>query len=142
MDKSFFKEINRKNEKCTEDMLMQLLKVTRKTFNCDIWQESLADESILTEDARSGDSTAQFLLAMYWLLKSADKYYPAAVKTTGLFYEALQKCEDEGISYEKSYAKLQMDTAKYLRERGIDSEIAEMLEIEASGSQDRLEQEE
>ena len=33
-------------------MLLQYIKTARKSFKCDIWQESLADERILTEDAR------------------------------------------------------------------------------------------
>ena len=61
MDKRLFKEIKRTDEKKIEDMLLQYIKTARKSFKCDIWQESLADERILTEDARCGDSTAQTL---------------------------------------------------------------------------------
>ena len=53
MDKRLFKEIKRTDEKKIEDMLLQYIKTARKSFKCDIWQESLADERILTEDAPS-----------------------------------------------------------------------------------------
>ena len=48
MDKRLFKEIKRTDEKKIEDMLLQYIKTARKSFKCDIWQESLADERILT----------------------------------------------------------------------------------------------
>lgn len=91
MDKRLFKEIKRTDEKKIEDMLLQYIKTARKSFKCDIWQESLADERILTEDARCGDSTAQYLLSIYWLLKSADIYYPPAVKSIGILYGEMLK---------------------------------------------------
>lgn len=136
MDKkknALFKEIEKKAEKKTEDMLLCLLKKVRNTFDCNIWMESLADEHVLTEDARSGDSTAQFALSMYWLLKSADDYYPAAKLTLGLLYESLLKYRNTDMSAEGGYPKLCLDTATYLRERSFDSDVAEALEIEGSG---------
>lgn len=129
MDKRLFKEIKRTDEKKIEDMLLQYIKIARKSFKCDIWQESLADERILTEDARCGDSTARYLLSIYWLLKSADIYYPPAVKSIGILYGEMLKLP----SAERSYTKLCKDTIAFLRERGIDTEIAETLEIEVCG---------
>ena len=129
MDKRLFKEIKRTDEKKIEDMLLQYIKTARKSFKCDIWQESLADERILTEDARCGDSTAQYLLSIYWLLKSADIYYPPAVKSIGILYGEMLKLP----SAEKSYTKLCQDTIAFLREKGIDTEVAEALEIEVCG---------
>lgn len=142
MDKrrnELLKEIKRKNVKKTEDLLLQFLKTVRSTFESDIWMESLADEQIMTEDARCGDSTAQFALAMYWLLKSADTEYPVAKKTAGLLYSALTKSEDKEIDEgsQAGYAKLCLDTAEYLRDRRLDYEIAEMLEIEGSSQLNR-----
>lgn len=142
MDKrknDLFKEIKRKNVKKTEDLLLQFLKTVRNTFDSDIWMESLTDEQIMTEDARCGDPTAQFALAMYWLLKSADIEYPAAKKTAGLLYFALTENKDEEIDEQsqKGYVKLCFDTAKYLRDRCLDYEIAEALEIEGSSQMDR-----
>ena len=110
-------------------MLLQYIKTARKSFKCDIWQESLADERILTEDARCGDSTAQYLLSIYWLLKSADIYYPPAVKSIGILYGEMLKLP----SAEKGYTKLCQDTIAFLRERGIDTEVAKALEIEVCG---------
>ena len=129
MDKRLFKEIKRTDEKKIEDMLLQYIKTARKSFKCDIWQESLADERILTEDARCGDPTAQYLLSIYWLLKSADIYYPPAVKSIGILYGEMLKL----LSAEKSYTKLCQDTIAFLREKGIDTEVAEALEIEVCG---------
>ena len=80
MDKRLFKEIKRTDEKKIEDMLLQYIKTARKSFKCDIWQESLADERILTEDARCGDSTAQYLLSIYWLLKIRGYILPTGSK--------------------------------------------------------------
>lgn len=129
MDKRLFKEIKRTDEKKIEDMLLQYIKTARKSFKCDIWQESLADERILTEDARCGDSTAQYLLSIYWLLKSADIYYPPAVKSIGILYGEMLKLPPA----EKGYTKLCQDTIAFLRERGIDTEVAKALEIEVCG---------
>lgn len=140
MDKrknDLFKEIKRKNIKKTEDLLLQLLKTTRSTFESDIWMESLADEQVMTEDARCGDSTAQFALAMYWLLKSADTGYPVAKKTVGLLYAMLTKNEELDDLSKKGYVKLCFDTAEYLRDRCLDYEIAEALEIEGSSLMNR-----
>lgn len=132
MDKrEMIKDFKRRNEKKSEDMLLQLLKTIRRTFGCDIWRESLADEDVLIEDARCGDSTAQFVLSMYWLLKAADTYYPAAVKTAGLLYASLLEGED--VSAEKGYARLCLDTAELLRGMFLDLETAEALELEGSG---------
>ena len=50
MDKeknALFKEIEKKAEKKTEDMLLCLLKKVRNTFDCNIWMESLAEVEIL-----------------------------------------------------------------------------------------------
>lgn len=91
MDKRLFKEIKRTDEKKIEDMLLQYIKTARKSFKCDIWQESLADERILYGE----------------MLK-----LPSA---------------------EKSYTKLCQDTIAFLREKGIDTEVAEALEIEVCG---------
>lgn len=142
MDKrknDLFKEIKRKNVKKTEDLLLQFLKTVRNTFDSDIWMESLTDEQIMTEDARSGDPTAQFALAIYWLLKSADTEYPAAKKTAGLLYSALTENENEEIDErsQKGYVKLCFDTATYLRDRCLDYEIAKALEIEGSSLMNR-----
>ena len=142
MDKrknDLFKEIKRKNVKKTEDLLLQFLKTVRNTFDSDIWMESLTDEQIMTEDARSGDPTAQFALAVYWLLRSADTGYPAATKTVGLLYAALTEGEDEEIDSQSQvgYAKLCFDTANYLRDRCLDFEIADVLELEGSGQMNR-----
>ena len=45
MDKRLFKEIKRTDEKKIEDMLLQYIKTARKSFKCDIWQESLAGQN-------------------------------------------------------------------------------------------------
>lgn len=80
-------------------MLLQYIKTARKSFKCDIWQESLANERILTEDARCGDSTARYLLSIYWLLKSADIFYPPAVKSIGILYGEMLKLPSAERSY-------------------------------------------